>query len=71
MFPRTSQSEGMHGAQWLHVHMLKKYGAVYMNQFEPNIIRIHIFTLGPELTSALQHIDYFVAGYTLQVPHVI
>ena len=31
---RTSQSEGMLGAQKLHVPMLKKYGAVYMNQFE-------------------------------------
>lgn len=40
---RTSQSEGMHGAQLAARSYAEKYGAVYMNQFESNIIRIHIF----------------------------
>ena len=43
--------------------MLKKYGAVYMNQFESeHNPDTYFHTLGPELTSALQQIDYFVAG---------
>ncbi|MGT0197506.1 hypothetical protein ACVNPZ_00475 [Staphylococcus aureus] len=31
---RTSQSEGMHGAQLAARSYAEKYGAVYMNEFE-------------------------------------
>ena len=60
---RTSQSEGMHGAQLAARSYAEKYGAVYMNQFESeHNPDTYFHTLGPELTSALQQIDYFVAG---------
>ena len=73
---RTSQSEGMHGAQLAARSYAEKYGAVYMNQFESeHNPDTYFHTLGPELTSALQQIDYLwlvlALAVHLQVPHVI
>lgn len=60
---RTSQSEGMLGAQKAARAYAEKYNAVYMNQFESfHNPDTYFHTLGPELISELHHIDYFVAG---------
>ncbi|CAM3985262.1 cysteine synthase family protein [Staphylococcus schweitzeri] len=60
---RTSQSEGMIGAQKAARAYAKKYNAIYMNQFESvHNPDTYFHTLGPELISELNHIDYFVAG---------
>ncbi|CDR22205.1 PLP-dependent cysteine synthase family protein [Staphylococcus schweitzeri] len=60
---RTSQSEGMIGAQKAARAYAEKYNAIYMNQFESvHNPDTYFHTLGPELISELNHIDYFVAG---------
>lgn len=60
---RTSQSEGMIGAQKAARAYAEKYNAIYMNQFESvHNPDTYFHTLGPELISELDHIDYFVAG---------
>lgn len=60
---RTSQSEGVLGAQNAARAYAEKYNAVYMNQFESfHNPDTYFYTLGPELVSELQNIDYFVAG---------
>lgn len=60
---KTSQSEGMIGAQKAARAYAEKYNAIYMNQFESvHNPDTYFHTLGPELISELDHIDYFVAG---------
>ncbi len=59
---RTSQSKGMHGAQ-LAARSYAGHGVVYTQSIQlrhnPDT---YISYIGPRITSALQQIDYFVAG---------
>ncbi|MGJ5712558.1 PLP-dependent cysteine synthase family protein [Staphylococcus auricularis] len=60
---RTAQSEGMTGAQQAAKAYAKEHDAFYTQQFETAYNpQAYVHTLGPELTDALDHIDYFVAG---------
>ncbi|BCU51471.1 cystathionine beta-synthase (O-acetyl-L-serine) [Staphylococcus auricularis] len=60
---RTAQSEGMTGAQQAAKAYATEHDAFYTQQFETAYNpQAYVHTLGPELTDALDHIDYFVAG---------
>ncbi|WP_278925970.1 PLP-dependent cysteine synthase family protein [Staphylococcus auricularis] len=60
---RTAQSEGMTGAQKAAKAYAEAHDAYYTQQFETAYNpQAYVHTLGPELTDALDHIDYFVAG---------
>ncbi|MFC0138009.1 cysteine synthase [Staphylococcus petrasii] len=60
---RTPRKNGMIGAQQEARAYAEDTGAVYMNQFETeHNPAAYTHTLGKQLTDALPHIDYFVAG---------
>lgn len=60
---RTRRDKGMIGAQQEARAYADENGAVYMNQFETeHNPAAYTHTLGKQLTDALPHIDYFVAG---------
>ena len=60
---RTPRKNGMIGAQQEARAYAEDAGAVYMNQFETeHNPAAYTHTLGKQLTDALPHIDYFVAG---------
>lgn len=60
---RTRRDKGMIGAQQEARAYADANGAVYMNQFETeHNPAAYTHTLGKQLTDALPHIDYFVAG---------
>lgn len=60
---RTPRENGMIGAQQEARAYAEDAGAVYMNQFETeHNPAAYTHSLGKQLTDALPHIDYFVAG---------
>ncbi|MCI2948501.1 cysteine synthase family protein [Staphylococcus caledonicus] len=60
---RTAKDKGMIGAQQEARAYAEANDAVYMNQFETtHNPAAYTHTLGKQLTDALPHIDYFVAG---------